>query len=197
MRRMSQQAHSGPNMVHAVPLVIQRDLTAEVYFSLAESSQPQNLIDGLLYVSPRPGEAHEDAVLAIAVALREYGRTRGGQAFIGRDCWLDEATVLQPDVAYVTAERRTAIVGRFLRGAPDLVVEVIEPGTYAFDTEAKFEAYGKHGVREAWFVDPDAQAVTVVLGDGTAWQREHAVVWGDSLPSGLAGVGSAGLVKRL
>jgi Uma2 family endonuclease len=194
---MSQPASSGgANMDHAGPLVIQRDLTAETYFTLAESSQPQNLIDGLLYVSPQPGETHEDAVLAIAVTLREYGRSRGGQAFIGRDCWLGEATVLQPDVAYVTAERRAAIVGRFLRGAPDLVAEVIEPGTRSFDTEAKFEAYGKHGVREAWFIDLESRMVTVVFGDGRAWQREEAVAWGDPIPSAVAAVGAAGLTKR-
>lgn len=176
------------------PQVIQRDMTAEVYFTLQPTNQTQNLIDGLLYVAPAPGEAHEDAVLAVAVALREYGRARGGQAFVGRDCWLGEATVVQPDVAYVTAERRQ-IVGRFLRGAPDLVVEVVEPGTRAFDTEAKFETYGKSGVREAWFVDLQKQTVTVITGDGAAWRNEVVAPLGDAVPSRLVEVGAAGLAR--
>jgi len=173
--------------------VIQRGVTAEVFFTLAPSRQPQNLIDGLLYASPLPTEEHEDLVLVLAEALDAFAGANGGKVFVNRPCWLGDETVVEPDVAYLVPDRvRSA--GRYLREAPDLAVEVLSPGTKLFDTEAKFTAYGACGVREAWFVDPEAKYVTVVYGDGAAWNREQVVAFGDVIPSEvLAGIGAAGL----
>lgn len=175
------------------PIVILRNMTAERYFTLSASNQSQNLIDGLLYASPAPTEAHEDLVLALAEALDAFARANGGKVFVNRPCWLGPGTVIEPDVAYVVRDR-LRIAGRYLREAPDLTVEVLSPGTRRFDTEAKFAAYGACGVREAWFVDPEAKTVTVVQGNGQAWQREQAVAFGGAIPSEVVmGIGATGL----
>ena len=171
------------------PIVIQRGITAEVYFTLGESRQPQNLIDGLLYASPLPSEEHEDMVLQLANAIDGHAKRHGGKVFVNPDCWLGDSTVVQPDVAYLAPER-VRVAGRYLREAPDLVVEVVEPRTLAFDNEAKFEVYGKHGVREAWFVHLAERTVTVVSGDGSKWLSETHVGFGEPLASVvLPGIG--------
>ena len=171
-------------------------MNSEVYFTLHPTRQPQNLIDGLLYISPLPSDDHEETVLAVAEALAAFARARGGKVLVGPDCWLDHATVVQPDVAYL-ASARALLAGGYVRGARDLAVEVVTPGSRAFDTEAKFNAYGKSGVREAWFVDPGTGTVTITNGDGSEWGSECQILMGDEIPSEVVpGIGSAGLKRE-
>ena len=54
-----------------------------------------------------------------------------------------------------------------VHGAPDLVVEVLSPGTARYDKGRKKDMYEKHGVREYWIVSPDGLYVEqYVLTDG-------------------------------
>ena len=175
------------------PSVIMRGLTAETYFTLAPTEQPQNLIEGLLYASPFPSEEHEDAVLAIAQAIDAVAKRRGGKTFVNPDCWLGDETVVQPDVAYLAPER-VRVAGRFLREAPDLVVEVVTRGTAIFDRQVKFSAYPGTHVREAWLVDLDSREVTVFVADGESWETMPTAQFGSAIPSALLPeVGAAGL----
>lgn len=189
---MPEPRFADSRIADAQPVVIQTGMTAELYFTLAESSQPQNLIDGLLYVSPPPTDQHEDLLLALAEALAAWARERGGKVFVQRPCWLADTTVIEPDVLYL-APGRSHLAGRFVRGAPDLAVEVVSTATAAFDNEAKFAAYGKHGVREARFVDPETRTVTVVSGDGQAWRSERTVDFGEVIPSEMVELGTGNL----
>ncbi|MEO8540462.1 MAG: Uma2 family endonuclease [bacterium] len=179
----------------AAPVVIQRGVTSDLYLPRVETNQEQNLIDGFLFASPPPTELHEEIVLTLAEAIDACARKNGGKVFVSRDCRLGDTTVIQADVAFLSLERRN-LAGRHLRGAPDLVVEVSSPGTLAFDTEAKFAAYGASGVREAWFVDPQAFTLNVVSGDGARWTGEQLGRWGEPIPSSIVDVGTANLVAR-
>ncbi len=179
-------------IAEAAPGVIQRGMTADLYLPRPESAQEHNLIDGLVYASPPPTERHEDVLLTLAQAIDGFARGHGGKVFVSRDCRLGDETVVQADIAYLSAERR-GLAGPALRGAPDLIVEVMSSGTRAFDTEAKFAAYGKSGVLEAWFVDLATATVNVVKSDGTAWSSECTVAFGEVIPSAIVDVGNAGL----
>lgn len=54
-----------------------------------------------------------------------------------------------------------------VRGAPDLVVEVLSPGTAKNDRTRKKDAYEQHGVREYWIVDPASLSIEqYILTDG-------------------------------
>jgi Uma2 family endonuclease len=44
-------------------------------------------------------------------------------------------------------------------GAPDLVIEILSPGTAARDTGIKRALYARGGVREYWIVDPALETV--------------------------------------
>jgi Uma2 family endonuclease len=41
-----------------------------------------------------------------------------------------------------------------VRGAPDLVIEVVSPSTAQLDKTAKRRVYARSGVKEMWLVDP-------------------------------------------
>ena len=59
-----------------------------------------------------------------------------------------------------------------VHGAPDLVVEVLSPGTARYDKGHKKSVYEHHGVREYWIVSPVERSVEqYVLEDG------HFVLW--------------------
>ena len=67
---------------------------------------------------------------------------------------------MQPDVLFVSTERK-AIIRDQIWGAPDLVVEVLSPGTASHDRTDKLGWYRQYGVRECWLVDPAASRITV------------------------------------
>ena len=52
-----------------------------------------------------------------------------------------------------------------VHGAPDLVVEVLSPGTAKNDRGRKMEVYGKCGVREYWIVSPNEKTVEQYIQD--------------------------------
>ena len=193
---MSQAGGSDARIEDAEPIIIMSGADAERFFPLSSSRQLHNMIDGLVYAAPPPSDEHEEVVYAIESALKAFQREHGGRVIRSRyDCCLSDTTVVQPDTGYVVPER-THLIGTYLRGAPDLAIEVVSRGTRAFDTEAKFEAYGKGGVREAWFVDLEAKQVTVVIGDGEAWNSERAVAFGEVIPSEIVSARDANLTSE-
>ena len=182
--------------VDAVPVVTRVGMTADEYFALPETMQPQNLIEGRLYVSPSPIDRHQDIVGELYIELSGYRREHGGYVILSPfGCWLADGTVIQPDTGYVIAARRQ-LVDRYMHGAPDLVVEVLSPGTRRFDRQKKLQTYGVNGVREAWLVDPDAETVTVFTGNGSEWTRERSVLFGEAIPSDIVDIGAGNLVRE-
>ena len=102
----------------------------------------------------------------------------------------------QPDLGYVRDERRGILRGKRVEGAPDLVIEVLSPGTRRFDRQQKLAAYGRNGVREAWLVDPDAETVTIFTGTGSEWTREQSVLFGEPIPSEIVDIGAGNLARE-
>lgn len=177
----------------AEPVLVREGVTVEDYLAMPETTQPYNLIDGRLYMSPAPLMRHQSIVGTLYVALRESARASGGLAFISpMDCHLPTGSVLQPDVGYIAAERLN-IVDRWVMGAPDLIVEVLSPGTRRFDRNRKLRAYETAGVCEAWLVDPSSSTVIVFAGKDNRWESERSVLFGEPIPSAIVDAGTAGL----
>jgi Uma2 family endonuclease len=85
---------------------------------------------------------------------------------------LPEYELWVADVAYVSAERfRQADPDDNIRGAPELVVEVLSPSNTAAEISEKVQICLANGSREFWVVDVDRQQVKVTTPDG------HTVTW--------------------
>ena len=75
---------------------------------------------------------------------------------------LSDLNVVQPDILYISNERREIITENNISGAPDLVIEILSPSTASRDRELKLGLYARFGVREYWIVDPDESSVQVM-----------------------------------
>ena len=66
--------------------------------------------------------------------------------------------VQQPDLIYVENARRKQVVNGVMRGAPNLVIEIISPSHPSRDRKKKFKLYQKYGVPEYWLFNPRDQS---------------------------------------
>ena len=82
------------------------------------------------------------------------------------DAAIDEFNTFQPDMLFVSNERRHIFDGHGVTGAPDLVVEVHSESTRQRDLNVKLPVYARNGVREAWMADLRAETVSKYVGDG-------------------------------
>ncbi len=121
------------------------------------------LIFGRMYVSPSPTRLHQIVVLLLWRILDRIAQQHGGQALAAPlDVMLADHSVVQPDVLYLSAERRDR-AGERVEGAPDLVVEVLSPATVQRDRGEKLQLYAASGIREYWLVDAEAQQVEFLI----------------------------------
>ena len=134
------------------------------YMSLPESEDKRyELIDGELYMVPSPIVSHQRTSMRLSRILHDLVESQGlGEVFTAPlDVVLSDEDVLQPDIMFVS-EGRSGIVGNNIRGAPDLVVEILSPGTAKRDKTIKRASYGRFGVREYWIVDPESRSLEVM-----------------------------------
>ena len=87
-------------------------------------------------------------------------RKLGEVYFAPLDVILSDETVVQPDLLFVSKER-SEILGKWVHGAPDLVVEIISPDSKERDRLIKKALYEKHKVKEYWMVDLERQCIEV------------------------------------
>jgi Uma2 family endonuclease len=129
---------------------------ASDYFALPDEPRCE-LLYGRLQVTPAPTFRHQEIVGALHALLLAHARRTGARiAPAPVDVVLAPHSVVQPDVVYVGADR-TDIVRDRVEGAPDLVVEVLSPGTARRDLGEKLRLYAEAGVGEYWVVDPAAR----------------------------------------
>ena len=175
------------------PVLLRRGMTSAEYFAGEETMIPHNLIDGDLYRMPSPRKAHQDAVFSLSRRLGDLMDERGGEVILSpMDCEFADGTVLQPDLGYTIPER-AGIYTDIVRGPPDIVIEVISPGSRRFQRERKMAVYARFGVPEAWVVDPPNRTVTVFENQDGAWATETTVAFGEAIPSRIVDVGDGGL----
>ncbi len=142
--------------------------TVADYMTTPEDKRYQ-LLDGELVLAPSPTTRHQRISGRIYLALEQFITARElGQVFYAPyDVIFANEDVAQPDILFVSNTRSGIITEANIQGAPDLVVEILSPGTARYDRGYKLTLYGRHGVREYWLVDPEAETVEV-LTEGDA-----------------------------
>lgn len=148
------------------PVTMPMDRAA--FLALPESNLPLEYIDGEIAVSPSPVDSHQDMILDAAAYLKMLIPYLAGTLRIAPlDVHIDGQNTVQPDVFWVSADNPRCRLGEdgYWYGAPDLVVEVLSPGTARRDRGIKFRLYERAGVREYWLIDADYIEVYRLVND--------------------------------
>ncbi len=145
----------------------------------APENMVAELVDGVLYTSPRPASPHAMAASTLGGDLEPaFGRGRGG----GPGGWLIlfepelhlAGDVLVPDLAGWRRERMPEMPDTAaFEIAPDWLCEVISPSTGGLDRGVKLPKYAAARVENVWFVDPATQTLEVLRLHGL---RYHTLV---------------------
>jgi Uma2 family endonuclease len=134
--------------------------TVDDFMSLPEGTLAE-LIDGeLLIMSPGPRELHQRVVGRLHLLLAPFAEARKlGRVYVApMDVHLPSGDIVEPDLVYVSAAR-SDIIRDWIRGAPDLLVEVLSPSGIDRDRLIKRRLYARNGVPEYWIVDPQEAGV--------------------------------------
>jgi Uma2 family endonuclease len=125
------------------------------------------VLDGELYLSPRPAPRHVLASSALGGLLQppfQFGRGGAGGWLI-----LDEPElhlhddIVVPDLAGGRIERMPRLPSEaFFTVAPDWVCEVMSPSTRRIDRRRKLPIYARNGVGHIWLIDPLEQSLEVM-----------------------------------
>lgn len=131
---------------------------------MPEDGKRYEAIDGELYVTAAPSRRHQWISGNLQAELRELLQEPGTgwvyHAPIGVEFPATEEGV-QPDLIFVARASAEKLVDEGIRGAPDLVVEILSPSTAGRDRSIKLKLYKRQGVTQYWIVDPDAESVEV------------------------------------
>ena len=86
---------------------------------------------------------------------------------------------------FISNARLHTLTAANIRGAPDLVVEVLSPSTADRDRATKRRRYAQSGVQEYWLADPDAKTIEVLTAQDNAFHTAAIYAPGDALASPL------------
>jgi len=148
-------------------------LTWDDYVLFPEDGKRHELIDGEHFVTPAPTRTHQTIVMNLGGHLWQHLRQNPiGSVFTARlDVILSEHDVVEPDLLYFSREREATFEpSRWVKGAPNIVVEVASPSTKRRDETLKRHVYERFGVDEYWLVDPDAETLLLLRLDGGTYQ---------------------------
>jgi Uma2 family endonuclease len=139
--------------------------TYQDYLAIPEDpARRHEIVDGELHVSAAPRFRHQEVVTNLAEVLRGVvRRERTGAVVAGPVTMrLHDQLVLEPDVVFVRRDRLDIVdPGAGIHGPPDVVVEVLSPGTRDYDRGLKRKLYLENGVPEVWIVDADERTLEV------------------------------------
>ncbi|WP_080840706.1 Uma2 family endonuclease [Cohnella massiliensis] len=126
------------------------------------------IIDGVAYeMKPSPKLSHQALLQNLFTQLNATCQPDGIIVFAPMDVHFDENNVVQPDLIFIRYDNSGIIVNERIVGAPDLLAEILSPGTASRDRIVKKALYERFGVKEYWVADPVHAIVDrFVLNDG-------------------------------
>lgn len=155
------------------------------YARLPDNGMRYEVIKGELYTSPAPRAIHQEMISHIALEIGLFLRQHkvGKIYFAPIEVVMGNAAApVQPNIIFIRQER-LAIVQDNIEGVPDLIVEVLSPGSIGHDRRRKFSLYAEVGVPEYWLADPDECLVEVYVLRGQAYALLGQFVGEDSIHS--------------
>lgn len=123
------------------------------------------IVNGELYLMSSPKVIHQLLVGELYRQIANYLQGKKCKVFVAPldVCFSKETDfrkiwdVVEPDIIIVCDQKK--IEKRRIMGAPEVVMEVLSPGSKAHDRFIKFNLYQKEGIQEYWMIDPEERAI--------------------------------------
>ena len=145
----------------------QKEVHTYADYALLPEGAPYQLIGGKLIMTPAPTTYHQGISMRLELKLATFviEKDFGMVYYAPVDVYLEETENYQPDIIYISKDRLHIIEPAMVKGAPDLVIEILSPSTAYYDLREKFKVYARHGVKEYWIVDPHEQSIEIYRGE--------------------------------
>jgi len=181
----------------ALPKFKEEDRFTYADYLTWDDDQRWELIDGEAFcMSPGPNRLHQKWLGELHRQIANYLEERPCEVYIAPfDVRLqdlpdasdeDTITVVQPDIMVVCDSDK--LDDRGVKGAPDLVVEIISPSTAKRDITVKHQLYQRHGVKEYWLLYPNDRTLLVYkLSEEGIYAQPKVFGEGDVVPVPLLG----------
>ncbi len=132
-------------------------------YRLLPEGAPYQLIEGELIMTPAPSPKHQIISGNLFKSTSKFVDEKGIGIVLYSpiDVYLGEDNAYQPDIVFISKERKEIVKEDGIYGAPDLVVEILSPSTAYYDMRKKFRIYEKHSVKEYWIVDPEMRSIEI------------------------------------
>lgn len=167
-------------------MIISTKYTHADLLTFPEDGKRREIIDGDMLVTPAPRLNHQRILRRLILAFEKYLERNpiGELCYSPMDVIFSDFDVLEPDLLLVLNARKE-IMQDWVRGAPDLVMEVLSPTTAARDRGVKLRTYARFGVKEYWIVDPEERAVEVYQLTAGGYELIQTIAEGATLTSPL------------
>lgn len=149
-----------------------KEWTYEEFMTLPEGGPYRyEIIDGELCMTPSPTPRHQTILFNLSVLFGIYLLNNPTGKLFPAPCDVvfskDPLQVAEPDLIFVSKAKASLVTEKNIQGVPDLLVEILSPGTASTDRRVKLSLYERYGVPEYWIVDPEAETIQVFrLSDG-------------------------------
>jgi Uma2 family endonuclease len=175
-------------MSPSAPVPATYRLTFEDWLRFPDDGKLYEILGGELFASPPPTLRHQRIGRKLLRFIDRYleESSRGEIFYSQTGVRLSEEDVVEPDLVVVLSEHSDrAGDDAYIAGAPDLVVEILSPGTAGRDLRGKRTLYERSGVPEYWIVDPVSATIQVLALVGDAYREAALYRRGDTLVSPL------------
>jgi Uma2 family endonuclease len=133
---------------------------------LPDDGRRYEIVDGELYVSKQPHWQHQYVCGRVFALLDSWSsQAKTGMANLAPGLIFGDEDDVAPDVIWISQKRLASALqadGK-LHMAPELVVEVLSPGTtnQQRDRETKLKLYSRRGVQEYWVINWQDQLLEI------------------------------------
>ena len=140
-------------------------LTLEQFERLPEDGMIHELSEGELISVTYPKFGHSQVSLNLHWSLMPFVQERKlGRVYAETGYLLspDPPTLRFPDLSFLSLDRaRCQAFDDYVRGAPELAVEIVSPSDSAEDLQLKIDQYLSAGAKAVWVIYPKTKSVHI------------------------------------
>ena len=146
--------------------------TYKDYLTFDENERIEIIEGEIINMSPAPSRMHQEIISEIHFKLKEYIKSNNGSCKVypapfdvilknNDEDLVNSKNIVQPDISVICDKSKLTDKG--CTGSPDMIVEVVSPGSPRNDYIIKLNLYEKFKVKEYWIINPIKKNILVYV----------------------------------